>query len=130
MSPVAPPMLMRDLFGVVIMAVQSGKPDAILEWLFKAVVATPIHKHRALLTHVAGLVRAVILSGVGLQGLEGFVFRASGKISVTGNSMARIWWFRWGKIGISNMGNYAQYQSKSMFTDTGCLSVSICFFFK
>jgi hypothetical protein len=87
-----------------------------------------LYSHRRFF-RLLGLLLRGVAHGRSLYLLRGFYMRLVGKISVVGNAMSRVWWTRGGLAAGSNLALQVFQGFTIVRTTTGCLGLSLFFFY-
>ena len=110
------------------LAVHTRDPQLLVSWLQTRLRTLSLYAHRRYFRLLGLLLRGLALEGE-VGGLRGFYMRLVGKISVVGNSMSRVWWTRGGLAAGPNLQLKVMQGFTIVRTTTGCLGLTLVFFF-
>jgi len=110
-------------------AVMLRDPQLLISWLDARLPSVPLFQHRRFFRLLAFLLRSAVLAPAFRFQLQGLYFYLVGKISVTGNSRSRSFLLSGGRHSGSNMQLRVSEGFTLVRTNTGCLGLTVRFFF-
>lgn len=120
----------EDFFNVFFFSIKINDTKPIINWLYNMCKKLQIKDHRSLYSKMCTLLDFFCKLFKNTYKIWGWFFRVSGKISVTGNAMSRIYFKSNGKIAVNNLKLKVSFDTILIRTITGCSNVFLYFLYK